>query len=171
MAKKVAGYIKLQVPAGQANPSSAGWSRVGSAWCQHHGVLQGVQCSRPRVRSRALPIPVIITVYSDRSFTFISKTPPAAVLLRKAAGIQEGFGNTEYGKGWQGEPCAARRDCDDQDAGPDGRRHGRGSAHGCGHRAEHGDRNGGSRSNGCPFSKRNKERRATKLDSDQGLCR
>ena len=96
MAKKVAGYIKLQVPAGQANPSPP----VGPALGQH-GVNIMEFCKAFNAQTQGaepgMPIPVIITVYADRSFTFISKTPPAAVLLRKAAGVAKGSGmpNTE----------------------------------------------------------------------------
>jgi len=91
MAKKVKGYIKLQVPAGQANPSPP----VGPALGQH-GVNIMEFCKAFNAATQSLeagmPIPVIITVYSDRSFTFVTKTPPAAVLLRKAAKIQKGSG-------------------------------------------------------------------------------
>lgn len=96
MAKKVASYIKLQVPAGQANPSPP----VGPALGQH-GVNIMEFCKAFNAQTQGteagLPIPVVITVYSDRSFTFISKTPPAAVLLLKAAGLKSGSGtpNTE----------------------------------------------------------------------------
>jgi len=100
MAKKVASYIKLQVPAGQANPSPP----VGPALGQH-GVNIMEFCKAFNAQTQGtepgLPIPVVITVYSDRSFTFISKTPPAAVLLRKAAGIKKGSGEpnlTKVGK-------------------------------------------------------------------------
>ena len=91
MAKKVAGYIKLQVPAGQANPSPP----VGPALGQHGvNIMEFCKAFNAQTQSvePGLPIPVIITVYSDRSFTFISKTPPAAVLLRKAAGVPKGSG-------------------------------------------------------------------------------
>ena len=91
MAKKVTGYIKLQVPAVQANPSPP----VGPALGQH-GVNIMEFCKAFNAETQkteaGLPIPVVITVYSDRSFTFISKTPPAAVLLMKAAGIKKGSG-------------------------------------------------------------------------------
>ncbi len=96
MAKKVSNYIKLQVPAGQANPSPP----VGPALGQH-GVNIMEFCKAFNAETQGvepgLPIPVVITVYNDRSFTFISKTPPASVLLRKAAGIDKGSGtpNTE----------------------------------------------------------------------------
>ena len=91
MAKKVEAYIKLQVPAGQANPSPP----VGPALGQH-GVNIMEFCKAFNADTQGLepglPTPVVITVYSDRSFTFIKKTPPAAVLLRKAAGIAKGSG-------------------------------------------------------------------------------
>lgn len=96
MAKKIQAYIKLQVPAGQANPSPP----VGPALGQHgvnimefckafNASTQGVEAG--------LPIPVVITVYADRSFSFETKTPPAAVLLFKALGLKGGSGrpNTE----------------------------------------------------------------------------
>ena len=89
MAKKVNAYVKLQVPAGKANPSPP----VGPALGQH-GVNIMEFCkafnAQTQQMEQGLPIPVIITVYSDRSFTFIMKTPPAAVLLKKAANIEKG---------------------------------------------------------------------------------
>ncbi len=91
MAKKVASYIKLQVPAGQANPSPP----VGPALGQH-GVNIMEFCKAFNAQTSGLepglPTPVVITVHTDRSFTFITKTPPAAVLLRKAAGVAKGSG-------------------------------------------------------------------------------
>lgn len=98
MAKKVQAYIKLQVAAGAANPSPP----VGPALGQH-GVNIMEFCKAFNARTESLekgsPVPVIITVYSDRSFTFETKTPPAAFLLRKAAGVKLGSGkpNTEKG--------------------------------------------------------------------------
>jgi large subunit ribosomal protein L11 len=91
MAKKVQAYIKLQVPAGQANPSPP----VGPALGQH-GVnimefCKGFNAQTQNVDAGA-PVPVVITVYSDRSFTFEMKTPPASFLLKKAAGIKSGSG-------------------------------------------------------------------------------
>ncbi|TDJ23759.1 MAG: 50S ribosomal protein L11 [Gammaproteobacteria bacterium] len=91
MAKKVEAYIKLQVPAGQANPSPP----VGPALGQH-GVNIMDFCKTFNAQTQSLeqgmPTPVVITVYVDRSFTFITKTPPASVLLRKAAKISKGSG-------------------------------------------------------------------------------
>jgi len=89
MAKKIEAYIKLQVRAGEANPSPP----VGPALGQH-GVNIMEFCkafnAQTQKMEKGLPIPVVITVYSDRSFTFITKTPPAAVLLKKIAGIPKG---------------------------------------------------------------------------------
>jgi large subunit ribosomal protein L11 len=91
MAKKVLAYIKLQVAAGAANPSPP----VGPALGQH-GVNIMEFCKAFNAKTQNLetgmPTPVVITVYADRSFTFITKTPPAAVLLRKAAGVPKGSG-------------------------------------------------------------------------------
>ncbi len=91
MAKKIEAYIKLQVPANQANPSPP----VGPALGQHGvNIMEFCKAFNAQTQSveQGLPIPVVITVYNDRSFTFITKTPPASVLLRKAAGIAKGSG-------------------------------------------------------------------------------
>ena len=91
MAKKITAYIKLQVPAGKANPSPPVGPALGQRgvnimeFCKaFNAATQGIE--------PGLPIPVVITVYSDRSFTYVTKTPPAAVLLKKAAGITSGSG-------------------------------------------------------------------------------
>ncbi len=89
MAKKVQAYIKLQVKAGQANPSPP----VGPALGQHGvNIMEFCKAFNAQTQKveQGLPLPVIITVYNDRSFTFIMKTPPATVLLKKAAGIDSG---------------------------------------------------------------------------------
>jgi large subunit ribosomal protein L11 len=88
MAKKVVGFIKLQVPAGAANPAPP----VGPALGQHGvNIMEFCKQFNARTQSQAgLIIPVEITVYADRSFTFITKSPPAAVLLKKAAGVEKG---------------------------------------------------------------------------------
>ncbi len=89
MAKKIQAYVKLQVPAGKANPSPP----VGPALGQH-GVNIMEFCKAFNAHTQGLelglPTPVVITVFADRSFTFITKTPPAAVLLRKALGLEKG---------------------------------------------------------------------------------
>ena len=97
MAKKVQGYIKLQVPAASANPSPP----IGPALGQQ-GVNIMEFCKQFNAQTqkleKGLPIPVIITVYTDRSFTFIMKTPPASVLIRKAIGIEKGSGTPNTAK-------------------------------------------------------------------------
>ena len=99
MAKKISGYIKLQIPAGQANPAPP----VGPALGQQ-GVNIMEFCKQYNAVTKdmaGLIIPVVITVYSDKSFSFITKSPPAAVLLKKAAGIASGSGEpnkTKVGK-------------------------------------------------------------------------
>ena len=99
MAKKVTGYIKLQIPAGQATPAPP----VGPALGQHGvNIMEFCKTFNARTaKDQGLIIPVVITVFSDRTFTFVTKTPPAAVLLLKAAGIQKGSGvpnKTKIGK-------------------------------------------------------------------------
>ena len=97
MAKKIRAYIKLQVPAGQANPAPP----VGPALGQHGvNIMEFCKAFNAATQSaeQGLPIPVVITVYADTSFTFITKTPPAAVLLRKAAGIEKGSGEPNVTK-------------------------------------------------------------------------
>ena len=90
MAQKIAGYIKLQIPAGKATPAPP----VGPALGQHGvNIVQFTKEFNERTAKDAgLIIPVVITVYADRSFSFITKTPPAAVLIKKACGIESGSG-------------------------------------------------------------------------------
>ena len=90
MAKKVMGQIRLQIPAGQANPAPP----VGPALGQHGvNIMEFCKAFNAATQEKAgLVIPVVITVYQDRSFTFITKSPPAAVLLKRAAGLAKGSG-------------------------------------------------------------------------------
>jgi len=97
MAKKIEAYIKLQVPAGQANPSPP----VGPALGQHGvNIMEFCKAFNAQTQGveQGMPLPVVITVYSDRSFTFIMKTPPASVLLKKAAGLKKGSGEPNTNK-------------------------------------------------------------------------
>ena len=96
MAKKVVGLIKLQIAAGQANPSPP----VGPALGQHGvNIMEFCKAFNAKTQDKmGLIIPVVITVYADRSFTFITKTPPAAVLLKKAAGLEKGSGEPNRNK-------------------------------------------------------------------------
>ena len=91
MAKKITAYIKLQVPAGEANPSPP----VGPALGQHGlNIMEFCKAFNAQTQKmeKGMPIPVIITAYSDKSFTFVMKTPPASVLIKKALGIEKGSG-------------------------------------------------------------------------------
>lgn len=96
MAKKVTGVIKLQVPAGKATPAPP----IGPALGQHGVNIMGFckEFNERTSKQAGLIIPVVITVYQDRSFTFITKTPPAAVLIKKAAGIESGSGEPNRNK-------------------------------------------------------------------------
>ena len=96
MAKKVIGYIKLQIPAGQANPSPP----VGPALGQHGvNIMEFCKAFNAKTQDKAgYIIPVVITVYADRSFSFITKTPPASTLLLKAAGLEKGSGEPNMNK-------------------------------------------------------------------------
>jgi large subunit ribosomal protein L11 len=97
VAKKVTGYIKLQIPAGQANPSPPVGPALGQ---QGVNIMEFCKAFNAQTQGleKGLPTPVVITVYSDRSFTFILKTPPASVLLRKALGIEKGSGTPNSAK-------------------------------------------------------------------------
>ena len=92
MAKKISGYIKLQIPAGKATPAPP----VGPALGQHGVNIQAFtkEFNARTANDAGMIIPVVITVYQDKSFTFLTKTPPAAILLKKAANIQSGSGNS-----------------------------------------------------------------------------
>ena len=96
MAKKVSNYIKLQIPAGKANPAPP----VGPALGQHGvNIMEFCKAFNAATQEQSgMIIPVVITVYADRSFTFITKTPPAAVLLKKKAGIPKGSGEPNRDK-------------------------------------------------------------------------
>ncbi|MBC8518840.1 MAG: 50S ribosomal protein L11 [Gammaproteobacteria bacterium] len=97
MAKKIEAYIKLQVPAGEANPSPP----VGPALGQHGvNIMEFCKAFNAATQSleKGMPVPVVITVYNDRSFTYITKTPPASILLKKAAGIKSGSGEPHINK-------------------------------------------------------------------------
>jgi len=97
MARKIETYIKLQVPAAKANPSPP----VGPALGQHGvNIMEFCKAFNAQTQNMevGIPVPVVISVYNDRSFTFIMKTPPATVLLKKAAGIEKGSGTPNTAK-------------------------------------------------------------------------
>ena len=89
MAKKVQAFVKLQIPAGQANPSPPVGPALGQQGVNIMEFCKAFNAQTQKLE-QGLPIPVVITVYSDRSFTFITKTPPASVLIRKAIGLEKG---------------------------------------------------------------------------------
>ena len=90
MAKKISGYIKLQIPAGQANPAPPVGPALGQ---QGVNIMEFCKSFNDATKDQAgMIIPVVISVYADRSFTFITKTPPAAILLKKKAGVPKGSG-------------------------------------------------------------------------------
>jgi len=97
MAKKVTGFLKLQVPAGAANPSPPIGPALGQRGLNIMEFCKQFNAQTQKME-KGLPIPVVITVYSDRSFTFVMKTPPAAVLIRKAIGIEKGSGTPNTAK-------------------------------------------------------------------------
>jgi len=96
MAKKIAGYVKLQIPAGKATPAPP----VGPALGQHGVNIMGFckEFNERTAKDAGLIIPVVITIYSDRSFSFITKTPPASVLIKKACKIESGSGKPNLDK-------------------------------------------------------------------------
>ena len=97
MAKKIDGYIKLQIPAGKANPSPPVGPALGQRGVNIMEFCKAFNAATQQMEP-GMPIPVVITVYSDRSFSFVTKTPPASYFLKKAAGIPKGSGTT--GKGY-----------------------------------------------------------------------
>jgi large subunit ribosomal protein L11 len=97
MAKKITGYVKLQVPAGAANPSPPIGPALGQRGLNIMEFCKQFNAQTGKLE-KGLPIPTVITVYSDRSFTFIMKTPPASVLIRKAIGIEKGSGTPNTAK-------------------------------------------------------------------------
>ena len=106
MAKKVVGQVKLQIPAGAANPSPP----VGPALGQRGvNIMEFCKAFNAQTQNmQGLVIPVIVTVYADRSFTFITKSPPASVLLLKAAGVGKGSADPQQEQGRQGDARAGR---------------------------------------------------------------
>jgi len=107
MAKKITGYIKLQVPAGAANPSPPIGPALGQRGLNIMEFCKAFNAQTQNLEKNA-PIPVVITVYEDRSFTFITKTPPAADLLKKAAGAEKGSGTPNRTKAGSITPAQLR---------------------------------------------------------------
>ena len=116
MAQKVTGYIKLQIPAGKATPAPP----VGPALGQHGvNIMAFTKEFNERTKNDVgLIIPVVITVYADRSFTFVTKTPPAAVLIKKACNIEKGFGCPQQGQGSKDHRRASQKNRRTENARP-----------------------------------------------------
>ena len=126
MAKKIVGLIKLQVPAGKANPSPPIGPALGQRGLNIMEFCKAFNAQTQNLEA-GMPIPVVITAYGDRSFTFVTKTPPASYFLKKAAGIEKGSQTT--GKGAHGRPGHDGPDPRDrraEDAGPQRQRSRRG---------------------------------------------
>ena len=116
MAKKVTGFVKLQIPAGKANPAPPVGTALGP-----QGINIMAFCKEFNARTQSqdgIILPVEVTIYADKSFTFILKTPPAAVLLKKEVGIEKGSGQPNRNKVGKRHPGAAAQDRRDQDARP-----------------------------------------------------
>ena len=96
MAKKIAGYIKLQIPAGQANPSPPVGPALGQRGLNIMEFCKAFNAATDSLE-KGMPVPVVITAYADRSFTFETKTPPASFFLKKAAGVPKGFATPSKG--------------------------------------------------------------------------
>ncbi len=105
MAKKIEGYIKLQIPAGKANPSPPVGPALGQRGLNIMEFCKQFNAATQQLE-QGMPIPVVITAFSDRSFTFVTKTPPASYFLRKAAGIEKGSATT--GRGFVGKVTVAQ---------------------------------------------------------------
>ena len=141
MAKKVQATVKLQLPAGKATPAPPVGTALGP---QGVNIMDFVKQFNAKTAKEpdGMIIPALVTIYSDRSFTFITKTPPASELLKRAAGIVKGSAEPNRNQGRQGDAQAGRRDCQDQIAGLEHHESGLGCAHGDGHGAQHGSGSG-----------------------------
>ena len=127
MAKKVKGYIKLEIPAGQANPSPPVGPALGQKGLNIMEFCKAFNAETQNMDA-GTPTPVVITAYSDRSFSFVTKTPPASYFLRKAAKVAKGSSAPNRDKVGKVTKDAGARDRRDQDGGPQRQRRGRGDA-------------------------------------------
>ena len=128
MAKKIVGFIKLQVPAGKANPSPPIGPALGQRGLNIMEFCKAFNAQTQGVEP-GLPLPVVITAFADKSFTFIIKTPPATVLIKKAIKLDKGSPTPAHRQGRQDHPRPARRDRQDQAEGHERRRRGRRRPH------------------------------------------
>jgi large subunit ribosomal protein L11 len=115
--KKINGYVKLQIEAGKATPAPPVGPALGQAQVNIMEFCKQFNAKTQNKEMAGLIIPVVITVYGDRTFSFVTKTPPAAVLLKKAAGIEKGIGHAQQRKEGQSDREAGARDRHAEDAG------------------------------------------------------
>ncbi len=169
MAKKIEGYIKLQVPAGAANPSPPIGPALGQRGVNIMEFCKAFNAATDGLE-KSMPIPTVITVYADRSFTFVTKTPPASFLIKKAANLKSG--SKEPGKISAGtiKRSAAVRDRPDEDGRSQRQRHRAGDQDHRGLRPLDGPRSGGGLRPWRKISKKQKAL-AAKLDREKRLWR
>ncbi len=142
MAKKIVGFIKLQVPAGKANPAPPIGPALGQRGLNIMEFCKAFNAQTQGVEP-GLPIPVVITAFADKSFTFVMKTPPASVLIKKAAKIEKGSPKPHTDKVGNDHARAGRGNRQGQDARPHRRRHGRSGANDRRFCPQHGHHRGG----------------------------
>ena len=118
MAKKIEGYIKLEIPAGKANPSPPVGPALGQRGLNIMEFCKAFNAATQQMEP-GMPVPVIITAYGDRTFSFVTKTPPASYFLRKAARIEKGVEGAGARQGGQRDQGAGARDRRDEDGGPE----------------------------------------------------
>ena len=138
MAKKITDYVKLQIPAGKATPAPPVGTALGPKGVNIMEFCKAFNAKTSAKDQEGLIIPVVITIYSDRSFTFITKTPPVPVLIKRAVNLAKGSAEPNKNKVGKITEAAGGRDRQDQDAGSELLRRGRGGAERQGNRAQHG---------------------------------
>ncbi len=119
MAKKATGFVKLQIAAGKATPAPPVGPALGQAQINIMEFCKQFNARTSQKEMEGLIIPVVVTVYSDRTFSFITKTPPASILLEARRGHRQGLGYAEQGQGGQGYSQAGGRHRQAEDAGPE----------------------------------------------------
>ena len=140
MAKKVTAQVKLQIPAGKATPAPPVGTALGPQGVNIMDFCKSFNAKTSAKDQEGLIIPVVITIFSDRSFTFITKTPPVPVLIKRAVNLAKGSAEPHKTKVGKITAAAGRRDRQDQDARSELLRSGRRHAVGGGHGAQHGRR-------------------------------
>ncbi len=166
MAKKIVGFIKLQVPAGKANPSPPIGPALGQRGLNIMEFCKAFNAQTQKVEP-GLPLPVVITAFADKSFTFIMKTPPATVLIKKAARHRQGQQGAAYRQGGQADARPGRGDRQGQDARSDRVGPGRSRAHHRRQRALHGRDRGGREMNQVAAKLSKRQKATAKVDRNK----